>query len=116
MFEMPIINKIGISLSPALPVDESSEIQLRTTLPEKNSLNAIIAIINNVSIEYQGVSNKNVSLLDIDVYKTYESKDSCNYEEAIKILKESHLYQKELFFKLIKEDFLIKYKFKIEKE
>ena len=116
MFEMPIINKIGISLSPALPVDESSEIQLRTTLPEKNSLNAIIAIMNNVSIEYQGVSNKNVSLLDIDVYKTYESKDSCNYEEAIKILKESHLYQKELFFKLIKEDFLIKYKFKIEKE
>ena len=35
MFEMPIINKIGISLSPALPVDESSEIQLRTTDKKK---------------------------------------------------------------------------------
>lgn len=115
MFECPIVNKIGISLSSDLLIDENLEIQLRTVLPEKDSLNAILAIMNNVKIEYRGEAKENVSLLDIDVYKIYDTKDSCNYSDAIKILNDSHQYQKELFFKLVKESFLTEHSYTIER-
>ena len=114
MFEIPIVNKIGISLTSDIPIDETLEIQLRTVLPEKNSLRAILAIMNNVTIEYKGASKENVSLLDIDVYKIYEKKDSCTYSNAIDILNKSHQYQKELFFKLVKNKFLTDNGYKIE--
>lgn len=114
MFECPIINKIGISLLSNLSIDENLEIQLRTVLPVKDSLNAILAIMNNVKIEFMGEAKENVSLLDIDVYKIYDTKNSCNYNEAIEILNDAHRYQKELFFNLVGKDFLIKNNYILE--
>lgn len=116
MFGFPIVNKIGISISSDLAMDEKLEMQFRTVLPEKDSLNAILSIMNNVRIEYMGEALENISLLDIDVYRIFDIKDSCNYKEAIKILGDSHQYQKQLFFSLAKEEFLTQNGYNIERE
>lgn len=116
MFECPIVNQIDISLTSSLGINESLEIQLRTLLPEKNSLKAILGIMNNVTIEYLGEAKENVSMLDIDVFKTYESKDSCTYEDALKVLEDSHQYQKELFFQLVSEEFLKAHSYTVERD
>lgn len=115
LFDFPIINNIGITVESRLKIDESLEMQFRTVIPEKYGLKTIIAVMNNVSIEHQGEEKSNVSLLDIDVFKVYESKDECNDKEALSVLKNAHEYQKELFFKLANEEFLKKYNFTIER-
>ncbi len=116
LFEFPIINKIGINIGSSLPINESLEIQFRSVIPEKYGLNGIVAVMNNITIEHLEEIKQNVSLLDIDVFKVYEAKDECKYEEAIKVLENAHKYQKELFFNLVNEDFLVKNNFCVEKE
>lgn len=116
LFNIPIINKIGINLSSTLSIDDRQEMQFRTVIPEKDGLNAIVAVMNNVSIEHLGENKPNVSLLDIDVFKVYESKDECDYEKALIVLNNAHKYQKDLFFNLVHEKFLTENGFNVEKE
>lgn len=107
MFEVPIINKINIKINSSLPINETLEMQFRTVLEEKNSLKAVLAIMNNVNIEFQNVQKENISLLDVDIFRLFEAKNSCDFSSALKILEEAHDYQKELFSELVSDDFLI---------
>jgi uncharacterized protein (TIGR04255 family) len=117
LFSCPIINKINISVSSSsLSLSEVFETHVRTVLPKENELTAIVAIMNNVSIEHKNETKNDVSLLDIDVFRLFEQKDSCNYKKAIEILEEAHQYQKELFFKLVSEKFLRENGYTIEIE
>lgn len=90
--------------------------QLRTILPKKDELIAKIGIMNNVTITYKGNKESEVSLLDIDIYKNFEEKDSCDFEKAKEIFEKAHLYQKELFSKLITKEYLQKNNIKVENE
>lgn len=114
MFEIPIINKINIGINSSLPINESLEMQFRTVLEEKNSLKAVLAIMNNVNIEYQTEQKENISLLDVDIFRIFETKNSCDFSDALKILEEAHNYQKELFSELVSDDFLSKNGYKVE--
>lgn len=107
MFEFPIMNKINIGINSNLEIDESLEMQFRTILKDNNSLKAILALMNNVNIEYNNEIKENISLLDIDIFKTFDEKNTCDFNEALEILENAHDYQKELFYKLVPDNFLL---------
>lgn len=114
MFEFPIVNEIDISLISGLAIDNTREIQIRTNLPEKDGLSVNVGIMNNISIILKEEAKENVSLLDIDVFKKYDSDGECDIDQSLKILDEAHNYQKELFFSLAKKDFLEKNNYTVE--
>jgi uncharacterized protein (TIGR04255 family) len=106
LFAFPIINGIDMHIKSDLAINNEQEIQIRTSLPEKNDLSAVIGLLNNVSIVYKGESKEKISMLDIDIYKKYEIQNSCKLEEVEDLFEKAHLYQKELFFKLASIEFL----------
>jgi uncharacterized protein (TIGR04255 family) len=115
LFDFPIVNQIDMSLSSqSLDIDHSGEIQIRTSLPAVNSLNAIIGVLHNVTIEYKEQQKENVSLLDVDVFRKFDVQGECQMEHVLDLFNQAHDYQKELFFKLVTHDFLIKNNFKVE--
>lgn len=115
-FKIPLINNINLKIASEIGVNETNELQLRTILPKKDELIAKIGIMNNVTITYKGNKESEVSLLDIDIYKNFEEKDSCDFEKAKEIFEKAHLYQKELFSKLITKEYLQKNNIKVENE
>ena len=115
-FKIPLINNINLKIASEIGVNETNELQLRTIFTKKDELIAKIGIMNNVTITYKRNKESEVSLLDIDIYKNFEEKDSCDFEKAKEIFEKAHLYQKELFSKLITKEYLQKNNIKVENE
>lgn len=112
-FDTPIVNEIDIKLSSEIGIDNQREIQIKTALEPREGLNATLNIVNNVTVNLQDKKTDNASILDIDIFWNNEA-DSCTLHDSKQIFNKAHTYQKELFFKLVKEDFLTKNGFTIE--
>ena len=52
----------------------------------------------------------------LDIYRNFEEKDSCDFEKAKDVFEKAHLYQKELFSKLITKEYLQKNNINVENE
>lgn len=70
-----------------------------------NEYKVVLNLNNNIPI----IVNENVtptSVIDVDIIKM--SLDIDNFDDLFKIIKDAHTLEKEVFFKLIREDFLSK--------
>lgn len=108
-FDGTILENINASLSIAgrSVVKESTEI--RTEL-EEDGIVKIVKISNNIKINYRGERSIG-SLIDIDCIKKFGEEDLCeiNLENLCAIIDKCHNYEKNLFFSILKENFIKKF-------
>ncbi|MFN8429092.1 MAG: TIGR04255 family protein [Spirosomataceae bacterium] len=97
-FETEIFNKVNLSVTL-----NSNNINLKNTIVrteiEQESFTSTLQIANNVNI-----NQKFGSIIDIDTFTTFNLETF--FEEKEKIINSGHDKEKELFFKLLKSEFL----------
>lgn len=101
-FDFDIFDKINLQINMNRDLLKTDETLLKVRIGEGRFTNTL-QIANNVTIIHDS-QQKSGSIIDID---TVAGNDRENFfEESAELLKEGHDVEKELFFRLLKEDFL----------
>jgi uncharacterized protein (TIGR04255 family) len=99
-FDSDIYDNIHLSISLKGTPIEAKQTNLTSIIPHGNYLSRLV-IVNNTNVQVNG-NLRFGSVIDTD---TYYDKDF-QFDNAIQFAEDCHLIQKQLFFSLLKEDFL----------
>lgn len=100
--ETEIFSESKISITFDENIIESNNSLFRTEFSHKDNIKSILNISNNASFNL-----KKGSLIDIDTY--VETKQSLNIDQILPQISQIHDTEKELFFSLLKNDFINKF-------
>lgn len=101
-FELDIYENINLKILLSNNPFNSEQLTFRSTIKSGNFL-INLQILNNGNISVKKVA-KVGSIIDIDTY--IQSESTINFENIAELLEEGHNEEKQLFFNLLKNDFL----------
>ncbi len=113
-FDNNIFEESNITLKLGNDLITSDNTVFRTQLNFENELVGVVQLLNNANIQKDNQVQNNVSIVDIDVYS--ELSENITSDAIKKLFEEAHKHQKELFMKVVGENYLIKNGFEIIKE
>jgi uncharacterized protein (TIGR04255 family) len=105
-FDGDILSKLNICLQINNKQHIAENTHITTEIPN-GEFSSTLQITNNGQINRSGNISKG-TIIDIDTFKSY--KDQCFMENCDDELNSAHIAEKELFFSLLKEDFLVSLK------
>ena len=104
-FDFNIFDKLQLSLTiPGHELEHQSS-SVRIEFPRTGSFARTLHVVSNAKVaSSKDGTEKTGSILDIDAFT--DQLPSSFFQKAEELLKEGHLAQKELFFNLLKDDFI----------
>lgn len=103
IFEIDILSELNLSLTIIDNEITSEEAVIRTVLP-KDDFSVSLSVVNKANLIDSIVKMGNISVIDIDVFSEKKSNDF--FKEINGNFEKAHSLEKEIFFGLLKPDFL----------